>query len=197
MSIVWAWRESVAEYVTAGQQVVAPLPECPACHRRLGKWSGYWRWLRYPVDQRRIWIRRMRCRLCRSSHALLPDFLLFRQLDEVATIGQVPARRAGVEIVLRALARRFDLPRETLRGWWDRFRARSPTLLAEVVEVAIGLDAAPLELRQKGEAVVFEALDQALHRARRRFGERRVSEVWRFWSRISGGKVLGTNTSTP
>jgi len=27
MSIVWAWQESIAEYVTAGQQVVAPLPE--------------------------------------------------------------------------------------------------------------------------------------------------------------------------
>ena len=127
-----------------------------------GKWSGYWRWVRYPVDQRRIWIRRTRCRPCRSSHALLPDFLFFRRLDEVATIGQVLALRAGGEIELRALARRFDLPRETLRGWWDRFRARSPTLLAEVMEVAIGLDAAPLDLRQKGEAVVFEALDQTL-----------------------------------
>jgi Domain of unknown function (DUF6431) len=197
VSIVWGWRESVGEYVAAGQQVVAPLPECPACHRRLGKWSGYWRWVRYPVDQRRIWIRRTRCRACRSSHALLPDFLFFRRLDEVGTIGQVLALRASVARELRPLARRFDLPRETLRGWWDRFRARSPTLLAEVVEVAIGLDAAPLDLRQTGEAVVFEALDQTLHRARRRFGEQRVVDVWRLWSRISGGKVLATNTSTP
>ena len=197
MSIVWAWRESVAEYVAAGQQVAAPLPECPICRRRLAKWSGYWRWVRYPVDQRRIWIRRTRCRPCRSSHALLPDFLFFRRLDEVATIGQVLALRAGGEIELRALARRFDLPRETLRGWWDRFRARSPTLLAEVMEVALGLDAAPLDLRQKGKSVVFEALDQTLDRARRRFGEQRVGEVWRLWSRISGGKVLATNTSTP
>jgi hypothetical protein len=69
--------------------------------------------------------------------------------------------------------------------------------LAEVVEVAMGLDAAPLDLRQRRDAVVFEALDQTLHRARRRFGEQRVGEVWRFWSRISGGKVLATNTSTP
>ena len=44
---------------------------------------------------------------------------------------------------------------------------------------------------------LFEALDQTLHRARRRFGEQRVGEVWRFWNRISGGKVLATNTSTP
>lgn len=150
MSIVWAWRESVAEYVAAGQQVVTPLPECPGCRRRLGRWSGYWRWVRYPLDQRRIWIRRTRCRPCRASHALLPDFLFFRRLDEVATIAQVLALRVGAEGELRALARRFDLPRETLRGWWDRFRARSPTLLAELVAVAIALDAAPLDLQQKG-----------------------------------------------
>jgi hypothetical protein len=197
VSIVWAWQETVAEYVAAGQEVVAPVPECPGCRRRLGMWSGYWRWVRYPVDQRRIWIRRTRCGACRSSHALLPDFLFFRRLDEVATIGQVLALRATVGIELRALARRFDLPLETLRGWWDRFRARSPTLLAEVVEVAIGLDPAPLDLRQKGEAVVFEALEQTLERARRRFGEQRVEDVWRLWTRISGGKVLGTNTSPP
>jgi hypothetical protein len=197
MSIVWKWQESITEYVAAGQQVVAPLPECPRCHRRLGRWSGYWRWVRYPADQRRIWIRRTRCRPCRSSHALLPDFLFFRRLDEVATIGQVLALHASMDGELRALARRFDLPRETLRGWWDRYRARSPTLLAEVSAVAIGLDTAPLDLRQTGEAVVFEALGQALHRARRRFGEQHVGDVWRFWSRISGGKVLATNTSAP
>jgi hypothetical protein len=128
---------------------------------------------------------------------LLPDFLFFRRLDEVATIGQVLARRATARVELRALARQFAVPRETLRGWWDRFRARSPTLLAEVLEVAIGLDAAPLDLRRTSEAAVFEALDQAMQRAGRRFGEQRVGEVWRFWSRISGGNVLMTNTSPP
>jgi len=65
------------------------------------------------------------------------------------------------------------------------------------VEVGIGLDPAPLDLRRKAEATVFEALDQSHDRARRRFGEQRVGEVWRFWSRISGGKVLATNTSAP
>src|SRR5216684_6228062 len=102
--------------------------------------------------------------------------------------------RARHSVNLRALARRFDLSRATLRGWWGRFRARSPTLLAEVLELAISLDPAPVELLTDGEAVVFEALDQAVSRARVRFGER-VGDVWRFWSRISGGRVLATNTS--
>ena len=74
---------------------------------------------------------------------------------------------------------------------------RSPTLLAEVVEVAIGLDPAPLEVRLSGEAAVFEALEQAFSHARRRFGEERVGDVWRFWSCISGGRTLATNTSAP
>ena len=150
--------------------MVAPGAGVPGLPSASGRWSGYWRWVRYPADQRRIWIRRTRCRPCGSSHALLPDFLFYRRLDEVATIGQVLALRATVDVELRALARRFDLPRATLRGGWARFRARSPTLLAEVVEVGVGLDPAPLELRQKGEAVVFEALEQACQRARRRFG---------------------------
>jgi hypothetical protein len=128
---------------------------------------------------------------------LLPDFLFFRRLDVVATLGQVLALRASAEVELRVLARRFDLPRETLRGWWDRFRARSPTLLAEVLEVAIGLDPAPLDLRRTGGAAVFEALDEAVQRACRRFGPQAVGDVWRFWSRINGGKVLTTNTSPP
>jgi transposase-like protein len=127
---------------------------------------------------------------------LLPDFLVFRRLDEVAVIGQVLALRATAGVELRALARRVDRPRATLRGWWDRFRARSPTLLAEIVEVAIGLDPAPLDLRLSGEAAVFEALEQALHRARRRFGAG-IGDAWRLWSRISGGKLLATNTRTP
>jgi hypothetical protein len=101
---------------------------------------------------------------------------------------------AGVHV--RALARRFDVPRGTVHGWWARFRARSPTLLAEVVEVAIGLDPAPLDLRLSGAAAVFEPLEQTFRRAQLRFGER-VGDVWRLWTWISGGKLLATNISAP
>jgi hypothetical protein len=86
--------------------------------RRLGKWSGYWRWLRCPGSDARIWIRRARCTPCRVNHALLPDFLLHRRLDEAAMIGQVLTLRVRHTVELRALARRFSLPRATLRGWW-------------------------------------------------------------------------------
>ena len=194
MSIVWPWPESVSRYVEAGKRVVAPLPACPGCGRGLGRWSGYWRWLRCPGTEAQIWIGRARCTPCRVSHALLPDFLFHRRLDEVAIIGQVLALIA-VQHAVRALARRFDLPRATVRAWWARFRARSPMLLADVLDVAIRLNPAPLDLLTDGEAAVFEALDQAVIRARVRFGER-FGDGWRFWSRISGGRVLATNTST-
>ena len=129
-----------------------------------------------------------------SSHALLPDFLFHRRLDEVAIIGQVLALTAVHNAAVRALARRFDLPRATVRAWWGRFRTRSPTVLTELLDVAIRLNPAPVDLLTDGEAAVFEALDQAVIRARVRFGER-VGDAWRFWSRISGGRVLATNTS--
>jgi len=184
----------VSSYVDAGKHVVAPVPACLSCGRLLSRWGGYWRWLRRPEREARIWIRRARCTPCRVSHALLPDFLFTRRVDEVVIIGQVLALRARDAVELRALARRFGLPRSTLHGWWGRFRTRSPTLLAEVLDVAIRLNPAPVDLLLNGEAVVFEALDQAVGRARIRFGEH-VGDVWRFWSRVSGGQVLATNTS--
>jgi hypothetical protein len=195
VSIVWPWRLSVSSYVDAGKQIVAPIPVCPGCRRLLSRWGGYWRWLRLARVEAR-WIRRARCTPCRVSHALLPDFLFNRRLDEVATIGQVLALRAVHQLGVRTIARRFDLPRATLRAWWGRFRTRSPTLLAELLALAIGLDPAPIELLTNGEAAVFEALDEAVARARARFGEH-VGDAWRFWSRVSGGQVLGTNTSAP
>jgi hypothetical protein len=194
MSIVWPWQEAVSKYVEAGKSVVAPLPACPGCGRRLGRWSGYWRWLRCPGADAQIWIWRTRCTACRVSHALLPDFLFHRRLDEVAVIGPVLERLAVHKAAVRVLARRFDLPRATVRAWWGRFRTRSPTVLTELLDVAIRLNPTPVDLLTDGEAAVFEALDQAVMRARVRFGER-VGDAWRFWSRLSGGRVLTTNTS--
>ena len=141
-----------------------------------------------------IWIWRTRCTACRVSHALLPDFLFHRRLDEVAIIGQVLVLTAVHNAAVRALARRFDLPRATVRAWWGLLPLRSPTVLTELLEVAIRLNPAPVDLLTDGVAAVFEALDQAVIRARVRFGER-VGDAWRFWSRISGGRVLATNTS--
>lgn len=51
-------------------------------------------------------------------------------------------------------------------------------------------------LATDGAAAALEALTVAWGRARTRFGER-VRAVWRFWSRVTGGRVLGTTTTAP
>ena len=47
-----------------------------------------------------------------------------------------------------------------------------------------------------GEHAALNVLQVASQRAHDRFGEA-VGDLWRFWSRISGGYVLGTNTTSP
>lgn len=196
LSIVWRCALDVTGYAAAGQQVVVPPQTCPECGRRLGWWSGYWRWARAQrTGEQRVWIRRGRCTPCRRSHALLPDVLLIQRLDAVETIGHGLALAVG-GLGLRAVARHVDVPHTTIRSWWRRFRVRSPTLVAALVALAVGLDPAPVVLGADGDAAALAALAVAWQRARARWGER-VGGVWRFWSRVTGGRALGTTTTAP
>jgi len=59
VSIVWRCPLDVSAYLALGQQMevgeqACPGPECE--RRRLGGWSGYWRWVRGPGTGR-LWIR--------------------------------------------------------------------------------------------------------------------------------------------
>lgn len=196
LSIVWRCALDVAGYAAAGQQVAVPPQACPDCGRRLGWWGGYWRWARAPrIGEQRVWIRRGRCTPCRRSHALLPDVLLARRLDEVETIGRGLALRVG-GLGLRTVARQVDVPHTTVRSWWRRFRVRSPTLVAALVALAVGLDPAPVSLGADGAGAALAALAVAWQRARARWGER-VGGVWRFFGRVTGGQALGTTTTAP
>ena len=159
-------------------------------------WGGYWRWLRAPLLIERVWIRRGRCRVCRRTHALLPDLVLARRLDEVAVVGRGIALKLTTTFGLRPIAEDLDVPHTTLRTWWRRFQARSPTMLANCIARAVTLDGMPVTLTTAGERAALEALQVAWIRARVRFGGA-VGDVWRFWSRISGGQALGTNTTSP
>jgi len=67
---------------------------------------------------------------CRRRHALLPDLVLARRLDGVAVIGCGIALRVIANVGLRPIATQLDVPHSTVRTWWHRFRARSPTTLA-------------------------------------------------------------------
>jgi hypothetical protein len=160
------------------------------------RWGGYWRWLRAPLLIERIWIRRGRCAVCRRTHALLPDLVLARRLDAVAVIGRGIALKVLANIGLRRIAEQLDVPHTTVRTWWHRFGARSPTLQAGCSALAVALDGTAVKLATEGERAALDALQLAWQRAHIRFGDA-VGELWRFWSHSSGGDALGTNTTSP
>jgi IS5 family transposase len=107
-------------------------------------------------------------------------------------------RPSGLTPRVRQQARwkHLDVPHSTVRTWWHRFRARSPTTLAHCSALAVALDGTAVMLATDGERAALDALQVAWQRARIRFGDA-VGELWRFWSRISGGEALGTNTISP
>jgi hypothetical protein len=188
----------VSAYIALGQQIevgehACPGPECE--QRRLGRWSGYWRWVR-GSGTGLLWIRRGRCSKCLRSHALLPDFLLERRLDQVEVIGHALALGSVAGQGMRTVANQLGVPMTTAREWRRRFQVRAPALAAVLVAVAVQLDPVAVVLSANGEAAALEVLGAAWLRARTRFGER-VPAVWRFWSLISGGQALGTNRSPP
>jgi hypothetical protein len=196
LSIVWHWQLDVSAYLALGQQIEVGEQTCPDCGRRLGGWSGYRRWARGPGTER-LWIRRKRCSRCRRSHALLPDFLLERRLDEVEVIGQALALSIGSQVGMRPVAERLGIPMTTARDWRRRFRVNALMMVTALVAVAVGLDPAAVLLGGTDhERTALEALGASWQRARTRFGER-VPELWRCWSLISGGRALGTNRSPP
>lgn len=194
LSIVLPWPLPVSAYLALGQQIEVGNQACPGCGLRLVGWGGYWRWVRGPGTEH-VWIRRVRCTSCRRSHALLPDFLLERRLDEVEVIGRSLALHV-TGVSLRNLAEQLTVPMTTAREWQRRFQLRAPALAATFVALAVQLSPAPVLLAATGEAAALEALGAAWQRASARLGDR-VPAVWRFWSLISGGQALGTNRSPP
>ena len=196
LSIVWRCALDVSAYVALGQQVEVGEQACPDCGQRLGGWGGYWRWVRGPGTER-LWIRRCRCARCRRSHALLPDFLFERRLDDVQVIGQALALSIASGLGMRPIAERLGVPMTTARDWRRRFQVNALAMVTAFVALAVRLDPASVLLSGRDhERTALEALGASWQRARTRFGER-VPELWRCWSLISGGRALGTNRSPP
>ena len=90
MSIVFACQLSVDAYVELGRDVEVPRPSCPACSGAMAFWGFYVRDVRVGAVVKLL-VRRARCRDCRTSHAMLPDFVAHGRLDGIEVIG------AGIE----------------------------------------------------------------------------------------------------
>lgn len=196
MSILWPCPLTPSSYAADGRAIEVPPQVCPRCELPLIGWGGYWRWVRSEQGaDHRVWIRRGRCRHCWRTHALLPSFLLVSRLDVVQVIGRA-IERAADGIGGRTIAQESALPHTTVRDWWRRVRARTPTLLAGLLELATRIDPAPVLLVRDGAAAVVEAIRCAWQRARQRLGHR-TPDPWAFWSLISGGLALAPHTSPP
>lgn len=168
---------------------------CPHCHGPLAPWgSARTRVLRREVGSVRHRPRRSRCRSCRRTSVLLPDVALLRRVDEAAVIGSaLLASVAGQG--QRAIASVLGRPRETVRGWLQRFSGRADRIATHFRAWALVLDArlSQLSPQQSSLAAALEAIGLATRAASTLLGPR---PVWSWVSRITAGALL-CNTTSP
>jgi len=141
--------------------------------------------------------RRARCRSCLATHVLLPTGLFLRRGDGARRIG-LGIELAAAGVSARAIAKRLDAPRSTVRRWLSRIRANSKAA-GVLIERAIRL-LDPLAAATGPAPNQFLGLVAA--------GERLVSAFWIVdpmvgklarWSAISlvtKGKLLAPSLPT-
>ncbi|MGI8608432.1 MAG: DUF6431 domain-containing protein [Candidatus Dormibacteria bacterium] len=197
MTIVWAAGLDVESYAKLGRAVEIPRPGCPSCQQAMSWWSWYQRDLRPsgPTGAlARLWIRRVRCRLCGITHALLPTFALARRLDAVATIGTAVTLAVG-GMGMRAVGRELGVPWSTVRSLRKRHRLRAGILYAEFAALAVSLGAAAATYSAVPERAALEAIGFAYAAAAKGFVVA-PGEVFGFASAVTGGGWLANNTTS-
>ena len=196
MSMVWPCPLTVDAYASMGRAVQVPRPECPSCSGPVVFWSGYWRHVRWLGRCRKIFIRRVRCRACRVTHAVLPAFTLAWRLDAAeaagAVIGLVASGRCGV----RPAAARVGVPHTTARGHVRRFAARAgelavsfSALAAELGGEVIGPAGPPCQLAAVAIGAAFTAAAALPGWA--------PLGPWRFACAVTGASLLAANATSP
>jgi hypothetical protein len=196
MSIVFPCALSIDSYASAGADVEVPRPDCPDCSAQTTFWWGYWRYVREPGHCRKVFVRRVACKGCRATHALLPSFLLTRRRDAAPEIGAAIEQVAECRGGARPAALAAGVPHTTARSWLRRFRRRAGV-------IAIAFAAAAVE--RGGEVVVpaDEAMAAAVAAIRVAFSAACAvpgwagTEPWCFVSSVSGGELLAANTVSP
>lgn len=194
MAIMYRYSLSAAEHANAGKRVAVPDVTCGTCGGALVGWSGYWRSVRHLAEVLSIWVPRRRCKPCGTTTGLLPEFVLERRLDTVEAIGQAVAARIRGATITTA-ASEVGVPAETVRDWLRRHRERAPALergLSAWTTTFTAYHRAPSSAVDRDAAT---ALGVLWHFASRKVPEWGLIRPWRFWSLITGGVALATNTS--
>jgi len=196
MAIVWACALTVDEYVAAGRALVVPRPQCPACAAAMAFWSGYERSVRHRGLVLKLWVRRVRCRRCGATHALVPSFCLVGRLDDVEVIGAVLTAVVGEAQGVRPAAQEADVPHTTARDWVRRFCRRAALIGAAFAAVAVEVTGLVPSLPPR-RPVVEHALG-AIRHAFVAVGSRAgpaLPSRWAFVALVTGGRLLATNTN--
>ncbi|MGH2930647.1 MAG: DUF6431 domain-containing protein [Solirubrobacteraceae bacterium] len=115
------------EYAAAGRELDVPRPDCPGCRAQMIFHGSYARPLRLGEEIVRLVVRRARCRSCRVTHALTPDFVALQRLDGIEAIGGAIEQMAG-GVVAAAIAKATAVPYTTVRDWRRRFADRAELL---------------------------------------------------------------------
>lgn len=192
MSIVWVCPLDVDTYVERGREIESPRPACPLCSGPTGSWSGYERHLRDERD-RLIWIPRVRCGACGVTQALLPWFVVAWRWDVLWVIGralELAAQGWGHRRIARAVGR----PETTVRDWCRRFRGRAALVASVLLGWAVSWGWSGWELPTAPLPRCRAAVEAVAAQWRRRRGP---VERWQPVNLITGGRLLGTNTSAP
>lgn len=193
MAIVWPCPMTPHDYSAAGRELDVPRPDCPACSTAMSFWGWYCRPLR-AVEELRLLVRRARCRACRETHALLPDFVAPGRLDGVEVIGTGIERMAAGATTM-ATATESRVPYTTVRGWRRRFAERAELLAAGFLAATVALGDLVPRLPAAVVPLALGAIGAACAAARRRLGA--AGNRWRLANRIVGGHLLTTNTDPP
>ena len=196
MAIVWACALSVDEYVAAGRAVAVPRPRCPACATAMAFWSSYERSVRHRGLFLKLWVRRVRCRRCGATHALVPSFCLVGRLDDVEVIGGVLTAVVGGATGVRPAADEADVPHTTARDWVRRFCRRAALIAAAFAAVAVEMTGlvpslpARLSIAEHALGAIRDAFAAVAARAGPALGS-----LWAFVALVTGGRLLATNTN--
>ena len=159
-------------------------------------WSGYRRHVRAAGRCRKIFVPRLRCALCRVSHALLPAFVLAWRLDVAESVGAVIGQVAGGACGVRPAAARADMPHTTARGWVRRFTGRDGELGVAFAALAVELGGQVIAPAGRAGRFALAAVTAAFDAATALPGWLAVG-LWRFASSVSGGRLIAASTTSP
>jgi hypothetical protein len=169
MTMVLRPGESVNDLIGGG------AGSCPQCGGPLQKWGHGRRRVVRGTDPAGFRPPRVRCVDCRVTQVVLPADVLVRRRDAVVVVGRA-WRSFAAGAGARLVARRLDVPMETVRGWLRRLRTLAPVM-------AVRSRPGRLRLSQ-----ALASVEAGAHAA----GWRHEVDIWRYASWSTQGRLLST-----